>query len=43
MFILLFEYDEGLGDWRNTRTGQLFRPFVVEQILSQGQVEFSWG
>lgn len=38
-----FEYDDALGDWRNTRDGQLFRPFVVEQMLSQGQVSFSWG
>ena len=37
-----FEDDEAQGDWRNTRDGQLFRPFVVEQMLSQGEVEFSW-
>ena len=38
-----FEYDESASDWRNTRDGQLFRPFVVEQMLSQGEVQFSWG
>ena len=37
-----FEYDEQAGDWRNTRNGQLFRPFVVEQMATQGQVEFNW-
>ena len=37
-----FEYDEAEGDWRNTRDGRLFKPFVVEQMQSQGQVEFSW-
>ncbi len=37
-----FEYDEAVGDWRNTRDGQLFRPFVVEQMAVQGQVEFNW-
>lgn len=38
-----FEYDDAVDDWRNTRDGQLFRPFVVEQMLSQGKVSFSWG
>lgn len=38
-----FAYDEGAGDWRNTRSGELFRPFVVEQMREQGQVDFSWG
>jgi CyaY protein len=37
-----FTYDEAAQDWRNTRDGQLFRPFVVEQMQSQGQVEFAW-
>lgn len=37
-----FEYDEVAKDWRNTRDGQLFRPFVVEQMATQGQVEFKW-
>ena len=37
-----FAYDEAAGDWRNTRDGQLFRPFVVEQMLSQGGVDFAW-
>ncbi len=37
-----FEYDEQAGDWRNTRDGTLFAPFVVEQMQGQGGVEFSW-
>jgi CyaY protein len=37
-----YEYDEGAADWRNTRDGQLFRPFVVQQMREQGGVEFSW-
>ena len=37
-----FTYDEDAADWRNTRDGQLFRPFVVEQMQSQGQVRFAW-
>ncbi len=38
-----YEYDERAGDWRNTRDGQLLRPFVVAQMLEQGGIEFSWG
>jgi CyaY protein len=37
-----FAYDEEIGDWRDTRTGQLFRPFVVDQMLTQGDVHFVW-
>ena len=37
-----FAWDEAQGDWRNTRDGSLFRPFVVEQMSSQAGVEFSW-
>jgi CyaY protein len=38
-----FTYDEEAGDWRGTREGQMFRPFVVEQMREQGSIEFSWG
>ena len=38
-----YEYDDAVGDWRNTRDGSLFRPFVVEQMLQQGGIEFNWG
>ena len=37
-----FAYDEAAGDWRGTRDGQLFRPFVVEQMQAQGDVAFVW-
>ncbi|MEZ5573461.1 MAG: iron donor protein CyaY [Halioglobus sp.] len=37
-----FAYDEAAGDWRNTRDEQLFRPFVVQQMQSQGDVAFVW-
>ena len=37
-----FAYDEGAADWRNTRDGQLFRPFVVQQMLEQAGVSFEW-
>ena len=37
-----FTYDEVAGDWRGTRDGQLFRPFVVEQMQLQGDVVFGW-
>jgi len=37
-----FEYDADVDDWRNTRDGSLFRPFVVSQMREQGGIEFSW-
>jgi CyaY protein len=37
-----FAYDAAAGDWRGTRDGQLFRPFVVEQMLAQGDVAVVW-
>ncbi|MDG2047167.1 MAG: iron donor protein CyaY [Halioglobus sp.] len=37
-----FAYDEAVGDWRGTRDGQLFQPFVVEQMRAQGGVTFEW-
>ena len=38
-----FAYDAEAGDWRGTREGQLFRPFVVEQMQSQAGIHFAWG
>jgi len=37
-----FAWDESAADWRDTRAGDLFRPFVEEQMHSQGGVEFEW-
>ena len=37
-----FAFDEEAGDWRATREGQLFRPFVTEQMQVQGDVRFAW-
>ena len=37
-----FAYDDVACDWRGTRDGQLFRPFVVAQMLAQGGVNFVW-
>ena len=37
-----FAYDDAAGDWRGTRDGQLFRPFVVAQMQAQGGVNFVW-
>ena len=37
-----FAYDEDAGDWRNTRDGQLFRPFVVAQMAQQAGIDFDW-
>ena len=37
-----FAYDEDAADWRNTRDGQLFQPFVVAQMREQADIEFNW-
>lgn len=37
-----FEYDEDQGDWRNTRSGELFKPFVIQVMREQGDVAFQW-
>ena len=37
-----YAFDAAVGDWRDTRDGQLFRPFVVEQMQVQGGVDFEW-
>lgn len=37
-----FAYDEEAQDWRGTRDGELFRPFVVQQMKIQGDVGFAW-
>ena len=37
-----FAYDEAAGDWRNTRDGTLFQPFVVAQMREQAGVDFAW-
>jgi CyaY protein len=37
-----FAFDEAEGDWRNTRSGELFRPFVVTQMNEQAGVHFEW-
>lgn len=37
-----FAWDEAARDWCDTREGQLFRPFIVEQMQSQGGVDFAW-
>lgn len=37
-----FAYDAEAGDWRDTREGRLFRPFVVQQMQAQGDVAFAW-
>ena len=37
-----FVYDEEAQDWRNTRDGTWFRPFVVAQMRDQAGLAFSW-
>ncbi len=38
-----FEFDEAEVDWRCTRSGVLFRPFVVEQMRIEGDVVLELG
>ena len=38
-----FAFDESAADWRCTRTDVLFREFVVEQMLAQGNVTLELG
>jgi CyaY protein len=38
-----YTYDEADADWRDTRSGLLLRPFVVQQMQEQGGVTFDWG
>ncbi len=38
-----FEYDAEAQDWRDTRTGNYFRPFVISQMREQAGIEFAWG
>jgi CyaY protein len=37
-----FAWDDAAADWKNTRDGQLLRPFVAEQMQTQGGVDFAW-
>ncbi|CAA0126297.1 Iron-sulfur cluster assembly protein CyaY [Halioglobus japonicus] len=37
-----FAYDEEAGDWRDTRAGNRFQPFVVQQMQEQGGIHFAW-
>jgi len=37
-----FEYDDGAGDWFDTRDGSPLRPFVAAQVRAQGGVELDW-
>ena len=37
-----FAWDEEAGDWRDTRGGDLFRPFAVGVMREQAGVELAW-
>jgi len=38
-----YAWDEEAGDWRDTREGGLFRPFVMKVMREQAAVDFNWG
>lgn len=37
-----FVFDNDIDDWRDTRSGLAFRPFVVEQVREQAGIDFGW-
>lgn len=37
-----YEWDEGAGDWLDTKSGDAFRPFVVAQMAEHADINFSW-
>lgn len=37
-----FAWDDELADWRDTRDGTAFRPFVIEQMREQAGIDFAW-
>ncbi len=37
-----YVWDEDEGDWRNTRDGSLFRPFVEAEMQAQADIDFQW-
>ena len=37
-----YEWDDDAGDWRDTKTGDLFRPFLVGQLAEHADVDFCW-
>ncbi|MEM1110869.1 MAG: iron donor protein CyaY [Pseudomonadota bacterium] len=34
-----YEFDTDANDWKDTRTGGLFTPFLIKEMLDQGGVE----
>ncbi|EAW41311.1 frataxin-like protein [marine gamma proteobacterium HTCC2080] len=37
-----YVWDDASGDWRDTKTADLFRDFLPKQLLEHAQVEFAW-
>ena len=37
-----YVWDEAAEDWRDTKTGELFREFLPVQLREHAGVEFSW-
>jgi iron-sulfur cluster assembly protein CyaY len=37
-----FEFNAAENDWSDTRSGQLLKPFVVQQMAEQGDVDLTW-
>jgi CyaY protein len=37
-----FQYDGLEEDWADTRSGQFLKPFVVQQMLEQGNIDLAW-
>ena len=37
-----YEWDEDAEDWRDTKTGDLFKPFLVAQLAEHVDIAFDW-
>lgn len=37
-----YEWDDAADDWRDTKTGDLFRPFLIAQLAEHAAVVFDW-
>lgn len=37
-----YEWDNAADDWRDTKTGELFRAVVVSELAEHAGIQFSW-
>jgi CyaY protein len=37
-----YVWDEAAGDWRDTKSSDLFRPFLVAQLAEHAEISLDW-